>query len=175
MRKDILQAGVSWPALVSLIIIIASVMIPRKLGAQNKPTVMEKNKQLIKKGFDRWTDGTASFFDLLSDDVTWTITGNSPISKTYTSRKQFLEEAIVPINDRLAQKIVPKLRELYADGDMVIALWDGKAIARDGVSYNNTYSWYMRVSGDKIIEVVAFFDTIDLAELWKRVPVGPDK
>lgn len=124
---------------------------------------------MVQEGFDQWTNGTGSFFDLLSDDVVWTITGNSPISKTYTSREQFLEEAIAPLNVRLTQKIVPELRELYADGDMVIALWEGKAIAMDGIPYNNTYSWYMKMKGKKITEVVAFFDTIELAKLWERV------
>ncbi|MDI1321229.1 MAG: nuclear transport factor 2 family protein [Algoriphagus sp.] len=131
---------------------------------------MERNKQLIQNGFDQWAIGSASFFDLLADDVTWTITGNSPISKVYISRKQFLDEAITPINERLSERIIPSLRGLYAEGDMVIAIWDGKATAKDGISYNNSYSWYMRVKEDKIIEVIAFFDSIELADLWKRLP-----
>ena len=129
----------------------------------------KKNKKLVEEGFDKWADGTGNFFDLLSDDVEWTITGNSPISKTYTTREQFLNEAIAPLNDRLSSKIVPKVRGIYAEDDMVIAIWDGKAIAKDGVPYNNTYSWYMKVNNEKITEVVAFFDTIDLAALWERV------
>jgi hypothetical protein len=28
----------------------------------------------------------------------------------------------------------------------------------------------MKIKGEKIIEAVAFFDTMDLATLWKRVP-----
>lgn len=147
--------------------------LPYQLSAQKKINTMEKNRILIQKGFEAWTDGTASFFDLLADDVRWTITGNSPVSKTYTSRQQFLNEAIDPINQRLSERIVPKLRALYADGDMVIALWDGKATAKDGVSYNNTYSWYMKVKEGKIIEVIAFFDSIELADLWKRLPGIP--
>ena len=83
-----------------------------------------------------------------------------------------MDEVIVPLNDRLTKRIVPRLRGLYADGDMVIALWDGKAMARDGIAYNNTYSWYMKMKGGKIIEVVAFFDSIDLADIWKRVEVA---
>jgi hypothetical protein len=58
-----------------------------------------KNKEIVREGFARWANGTGSFFDLLADDVEWTITGSSPISKTYTSRKQFLEKAIAPINE----------------------------------------------------------------------------
>lgn len=132
----------------------------------------DRNKEIIQEGFAKWANGTGSFFDLLADDVEWTITGSSPISKTYTSRKQFLEEAIAPLNERLSVKIVPRVRGIYADGDTVIALWDGTATAKDGKPYNNTYSWYMTMKNGRIVKVVAFFDTIDLADLWKRIPVS---
>ncbi|MBD2099776.1 nuclear transport factor 2 family protein [Leptolyngbya sp. FACHB-261] len=129
-----------------------------------------KNKEIVRQGFARWASGTGSFFDLLADDVEWTITGRSPISKTYTSRKQFLEEAIAPINERLSVRIVPRLRGIYAEGNMVIALWDGTGTAKDGKPYRNTYSWYMTMQNGRIVKVVAFFDTIELADLWNRIP-----
>jgi hypothetical protein len=69
-----------------------------------------KNEEIIHQGFAKWANGTGSFFDLLADDVEWTIIGSSPISKTYTSRKQFLEQAIAPINERLSVKIVPRVQ-----------------------------------------------------------------
>ena len=129
----------------------------------------EKNKEIVSKGFADWANGTGSFFDLLDENVEWTITGSSPISKTYTSRQQFLDEAITPINERLSVRIVPKVRGIYADGDMVVVLWDGTATAKDGAPYNNTYSWFMTMKDGRIVEVVAFFDTIDFAEFWNRV------
>lgn len=132
-------------------------------------TMEEKNKEIVSKGFADWANGTGSFFDLLDENVEWTITGSSPISKTYTSRQQFLDEAITPINERLSARIVPKVRGIYADGDMVVALWDGTATAKDGAPYNNTYSWFMTMKDGRIVEVVAFFDTIDFTEFWNRV------
>ena len=131
-----------------------------------------KNKEIIHEGFAKWANGTGNFFDLLADDVEWTITGSSPVSKTYASRKQFFEEVIEPLNERLSVKIIPRVRGIYADDDMVIALWDGTATAKDGKPYNNTYSWYMTMKNGRIVKVVAFFDTIDLADLWKRIPVS---
>ncbi|MEI2581261.1 nuclear transport factor 2 family protein [Scytonema sp. PRP1] len=131
-----------------------------------------QNKEIVREGFAKWANNTGSFFSLLADDVEWTITGRSPISKTYTSRKQFLEEAIAPINERLSVRIVPSLRGIYAEGDMVIALWDGTATAKDGKPYTNTYSWYMTMKNGRIVKVVAFFDTIELTDLWKRIPVS---
>ncbi|AUB36296.1 NTF2-like domain [Nostoc flagelliforme CCNUN1] len=134
-----------------------------------------QNKEIVREGFAKWANGTGSFFDLLADDVEWTITGRSPISKTYTSRKQFLEEAIAPINERLSVRIVPSVRSIYAEGDTVIALWDGTAKAKDGKPYTNTYSWYMTMKNGRIVKVVAFFDTIELTDLWKRIPVSGNK
>ena len=130
----------------------------------------DKNKEIVKEGFAKWANGTGSFFDLLAENAEWTITGRSPVSKTYTSRKQFLDEAITPINERLSVRIVPTVRGIYADGDMVIALWDGTATARDGKPYKNTYSWFMTLKDGRIVKVVAFFDTIEFTEMWERVP-----
>ncbi|AAM04423.1 predicted protein [Methanosarcina acetivorans C2A] len=132
----------------------------------------DKNKEIVHEGFTKWANGTGDVFDLLADDMEWTIIGSSPVSKTYTNRKQFLEEVITPLNERLSVKIVPRVRGIYADGDMVIALWDGKATAKDGKPYNNTYSWYMTMKNGRIVKVVAFLDTISLADLWKRIPVS---
>lgn len=137
--------------------------------AEGKDNMEEKNKEIISEGFANWANGTGSFFDLLADDAEWTITGSSPVSKTYTSRQQFLDEAIIPINERLSARIIPTVRGIYADGDMVIALWDGTATAKDGKPYENTYSWYMTMKDGRIVKVVAFFDTIDFTEFWNRV------
>jgi uncharacterized protein len=141
------------------------------MGEMGMSQQQQQNKKLIQEGFDRWASNQGSFFDLLSDDIEWTITRTSPISKTYTSRKQFLDEVIAPLSARLSKQITPKVRALYADGDTVIALWDGTAIAKDGKPYNNTYSWYMTLKNDRVVKAIAFFDTLELADIWERIPI----
>ena len=106
---------------------------------------------------------------LLSPDAKWTIVGNSPVSKTYSSRQEFLDAAITPFNPRMQRRHLPTVRGLFADDDMVIALFDAEAVALDGKPYQNTYTWYMRMSNGKIVDVIAFFDTIEFTDLWKRV------
>ena len=64
------------------------------------------------------------------------------------------------------------MRAIYADGDMVIVLWDGAAIDRDGKSYENTYSWYLKMRDGKIISATDFSDSITFNDLWKRVRPG---
>lgn len=141
----------------------------KTINAQNSNNMEKMNKEIIENAFKKWADGTGNFFDLLHDDVKWTITGTSAISKVYYNKKQFINEAIVPLNKKFKVKIVPEIRKLYVDGSTVIAIWDGKAIASDGLPYDNTYSWYMTMKDGKIIEAVAFFDTITLDAIWYRV------
>ena len=77
---------------------------------------------------------------------------------------------IDPFNARLSSRLIPTVRGIYADGDMVIALFDGEGTALDGKPYRNTYSWYMRMRKDgRIYEVVGFFDTIAYTDFWTRV------
>jgi hypothetical protein len=138
--------------------------------AQAKSTKTMANKRLVKDGFDKWANGTGSFFDLLADDLQWTITGSTPLSKTYTSKKQFMDEVINPLNERLSKTIIPKVTALYADGDVIIALWEGTATAKDGKPYNATYSWNMQVKNSKITHVIAFLDGIEFTDIMTRLP-----
>jgi hypothetical protein len=131
--------------------------------------VEARNMKVIQASFDAWRDGTGSVFDLLVPEAKWTIVGNAPVSRTYTSRQEFLDLVISPFNARLSRRLVPKVRGLYSDGDMVIALFDAEATARDGKPYRNTYTWYMRVRDGRIIEVIAFFDTMEFTDFWTRV------
>jgi uncharacterized protein len=131
--------------------------------------VQARNKQAIAAGFDAWRNGTSSIFDRLDPEASWTIVGNSPASRTFTSRKEFLEVVINPFNARLSSRLVPTVRGIFADGDMVIALFDAQATALDGRPYTNTYTWYMQMREGKIVNVIAFFDTIEFTDLWKRI------
>lgn len=129
-----------------------------------------KNKQIITVAFESWSHGSGDFFSLLSDNLKWTITGTNPIAKTYTSPKQFMDEAIVPLNKKLQVKIVPKVLSIVAEGDMVVVLWEGHAVDLDGLPYDNKYSWHMKMLDGKIISAVAFFDSAPLVELYRRIP-----
>jgi uncharacterized protein len=128
-----------------------------------------RNKETIRASFEAWREGTGSVFDLLAEDAKWTVLGNSPISRTYNGRQEFLEAVIHPFNARFSSRLIPTVRGIYADGDMVIALFDGEGTARDGKPYRNTYSWYMRMREGRIVEVAGLFDTIEYTDFWTRI------
>jgi ketosteroid isomerase-like protein len=128
-----------------------------------------RNLELVQVGFERWKEGTGSVYDLLAPTAQWTIVGNSVVSKVYRSKQEFLDEVIRPFNARMASPLVPAVRGLYADGDIVIALFDASGTARDGKPYTNTYSWYLRMRDGQIVEATAFFDSIEFNDFWTRV------
>jgi ketosteroid isomerase-like protein len=129
----------------------------------------QTNKDRIKAAFDDWATGTGGPFALLADEATWTIVGNSPVSRTFNSKKEFIDVVIDPFNARLSAPLVPTVRALFAEGDWVIALFDGAATAADGRPYRNTYTWYLRLHEGEIVEGIAFFDTVEFNDFWERL------
>ena len=128
-----------------------------------------QNKHKVQAGFDAWRNGTGSPFDLLAPNAKWTIVGNAPVSRTYNSKQEFMDVVIEPFNARMSQRLIPIVRRIYTDGDTVIALFDAEGTARDGKPYRNTYTWYMKMDAGSIVEVIAFFDTIEFTDFWTRV------
>ncbi|WP_251029782.1 MULTISPECIES: nuclear transport factor 2 family protein [unclassified Pedobacter] len=141
-----------------------------RVMAQTNIETTKANKEAIRLGFAGWTAGTGNFFDLLHDDMVWTITGSTPYSKTYKNKKQFIDEVINPLNRRFSKKIVPTVRAIYGDGDVVIAYWDGVATAKDGKGYKSSYAWFMQMKEGKIINVTAFLDGLEFGDIMKRLP-----
>lgn len=134
----------------------------------------ESNKALVAEKFAAWTAGTGSPYDLLADEATWTITGNSLASKTYDSREAFLSGVIRPFNARMSVGLKPTIRKIYAEDDTVIIFFDAAGTARDGQPYANTYAWFLRLANGKVVSGSAFFDSIAFNDLWQRVsPANP--
>jgi hypothetical protein len=133
----------------------------------NDPEVT--NKAIVQRSFDAWIAGDGSPFDLLEEDATWTIVGRSMVSGTYRNRADFLREVIQPFNARMRDGLRPQIRNIAADGNHVIILFDARAMARDGKPYTNTYAWFFDMRGGRVVNATAFFDSIAFNDLWQRV------
>lgn len=129
--------------------------------AQNKATVEAK--------FEAWKAGTGSPFELLADEASWTIEGNSVASKRYPTKEAFLAEVIRPFNARMAVGIKPAVKSVTAEGDRVVIHFDAAGTAKDGKPYANTYAWFFRMGKGRVVEASAFFDAIAFNDLWARV------
>ena len=132
-----------------------------------------RNKSLVQASFDRWKIGTGDPFELLAADARWTIIGSSQLARTYRSKNEFIDEVVAPFNARMQKPLVPTIRGIFADGDMVIILFDVEATSRDGKRYGNTYTWYFEMRDGKVVRAIAFFDNRDFDEFWNRVAPEP--
>ncbi|WP_065750264.1 nuclear transport factor 2 family protein [Bradyrhizobium paxllaeri] len=130
----------------------------------------DNNKQIITEAFHRWAAGGTSFFnDVLAENVAWTIKGSSPGAGVFQGRETFLE-AIRPFATRLSTPVRPTAFQVFADGDHVVARWEGSGVARDGRDYTNSYAWIFRMQGGKAAEVTAFLDLAPYEDVLRRVP-----
>jgi ketosteroid isomerase-like protein len=84
-----------------------------------------------------------------------------------TPSQAFLEQAVAPIGARLATPIAPEVRQVLAQGDAVVVLWDGMAARRDGGVYRNSYAWHLVFDGGRIVRATAFLDTWALQRLME--------
>ncbi|MCD9004886.1 nuclear transport factor 2 family protein [Luteimonas sp. XNQY3] len=123
------------------------------------------NAAQIRAAFEAWRLGQGSVFDLLADDVVWTVAGDSPVSGTYRSKQAFLDDAVAPITAKLATPIVPQVTRIVADGAHVVVMWQGTATAHSGAAYRNHYAWHLELADGRIVRVTAFLDTWALAQL----------
>ena len=126
-----------------------------------------ENKKMVQDMFAAWSRGQGGFLDLLADDVHWTVIGSTAVSRTYTSKRAFVEGAVKPLGEKISGAIQPTLRDVIADGDKVVLQWDGRAVGRNGTLYNQTYCWVMRVENGKVREGTAYLDTEMVAQLFK--------
>lgn len=129
----------------------------------------QENRTAVEASFNAWKAGTGNPFELLADEASWTIEGNSVASKRYPTKEDFLREVIRPFNARMAVGIKPSVRSITAEADRVVILFDAAGTARDGRPYTNSYAWFFRMAGGRVVEASAFFDAIAFNDLWARV------
>lgn len=132
----------------------------------------ERNRRTITAAFRAWSDGAAPITDSFAPEMTWRIEGHSAASRAYANKQEFIDEVLTPFGRRFstADPFRPvNIRGVYADGDTVIVLWDGRGATINDTIYENSYAWIMRIQDDHVIDGTAFYDSISFNELWTRV------
>jgi hypothetical protein len=121
----------------------------------------DENRQIVVNFFSNISAGDfEAATALLSDQMSWTLTGTTPLSGTYQPLTRVQEDFLGPFAEMVENgEIEMNLLETIADGDRVVALLKGKSKGRFG-AYDNTYCHVFRVSAGKIVEVTEFCDTV---------------
>ena len=139
---------------------------------ETSATRTETNREIIRRAFDAWRQGTGAITSVFAPGMIWRIEGHSAASKEYRSKQQFIDEVLAPFGARftVSEPFRPvTIRAVYADDNTVIVIWDGRGIASDGQPYENSYAWIMKLADGKVIDGTAFYDSISFNDLWARV------
>jgi hypothetical protein len=93
--------SLQWPKLTCLAFVMltlsASSHVMAQSTTQQSDDILERENRCFVNGtFTHWRDGSQSVFDLLTEDVIWTIVGTSQVAGTYHGREEILEKVSRP-------------------------------------------------------------------------------
>ena len=126
-----------------------------------------ENKKLIRDAFTAWANGNGmAFFNLLTDTATWTVMGSCPISGTYVGRQRLVEDALIPLREKLAGHPTPRVINIIAEGDTIVIQWTGKGTTKTGQPYNNSYCYVVQMENGKITRGTSYLDTDLVRSIW---------
>lgn len=126
---------------------------------------------MVREAFRPWEEGDSGpFFDLVAEDVNWTVIGTTPASGVFESKQALIDGAFGPLLERLGGRLVTRLIDVSADGDKVFLQFESAGVTTDGIDYQQVYCFAMRMSDRRIAEITAYLDTDLLARV---LPSGP--
>jgi ketosteroid isomerase-like protein len=135
---------------------------------------MSSNREIVTDAFRSWANGTGYISGIFADDMTWEIAGRSVVSGKFSDTQQFMDEVLHPFGARFSSEAPFRpvnIRAIYEDegNSAVIVIWDGQGTTTAGTTYQNTYAWFLTLSGGKVVDGTAFYDSIAFNELWDSV------
>jgi uncharacterized protein len=131
-------------------------------------TSTEQTRALVTEMFERWEQAgdTGPFLSALADDLCWTVTGSSPIAGTYTGKAAYIQGVYQRLDSRLARWPVPRVQRIAVDDDWAVVFFRGvDGLGRRGEDYSQDFTWWMRVAGGQIREVIGFYDSEKVSAL----------
>jgi ketosteroid isomerase-like protein len=118
------------------------------------------NRQLIQRVFEEMAAGNSRpFVELLAEDASWTVKGQTPWSRTYRGKTTILADLLGQLRARLADRYRAAAERVLADGDYVVVQATGQATTKAGTPYNNEYCFVYRMQDGLIKEVTEYLDT----------------
>jgi ketosteroid isomerase-like protein len=99
------------------------------------------------------------FVEAMADDFSWTITGNSPWSKTYKGKRAVLNDLMKPLFAQFDGQYTNKAQRFIAEDDFVVVECRGRVNTKSGKPYNNTYCYICRFDGGQMRELTEYLDT----------------
>ncbi|HTV92381.1 MAG TPA: nuclear transport factor 2 family protein [Verrucomicrobiae bacterium] len=118
------------------------------------------NKRIMQSVFEALEAGDGKpFVDSMSDDISWTISGTTPWSRTYSGKAVVQRELLRPVFAQFADLFTNRATRFIAEDDYVVVESRGRATTKSGNTYNNTYCYVCRFASGRMVEVTEYLDT----------------
>jgi uncharacterized protein len=119
-----------------------------------------ENKELVRRIFDGLAQKNAELFIAsMADDFSWTVTGTTKWSKTYSGKKTVIAELFGILREKIAGPTKTVADRILADGDFVVVEARGENVTKTGKPYCNRYCFVFRVDNGKLKELTEYLDT----------------
>jgi ketosteroid isomerase-like protein len=96
---------------------------------------------------------------LFDDSVQWRIIGDTKFSGLYEGMEEVTGRLLGPLSELLDGHLHIFVDNLISEGDYLVCQGRGESKTISGGTYNNTYCWVYKWSGDKITAVTEYLDT----------------
>ena len=131
---------------------------------------IEENKNVVKSFYEAGNRGDMdTCFGLIADDITWTSIGSTVFSGTFTGKDQLMQQLLGPLFGNLKAGISSTIKNLIAEGDVVVAETSGIAETTDGKPYNNSYCQIMTIRDGQIVKVTEYADTALINSTFENI------
>jgi ketosteroid isomerase-like protein len=119
-----------------------------------------ENKELLRRIFEGLAQKNGELFVAsMADDFSWTVTGTTKWSRTYSGKKTVLSELFGTLREKIAGPTKTTAERIVADGDFVVVEARGDNVTRTGKPYSNRYCFVFRLADGKLKEVTEYLDT----------------
>lgn len=127
----------------------------------------DDNRRRVREAFRPWQEGDSGpFFDLIAEDVRWTVIGSTPVSGVYESKQALVQAAFGPLLERLDGPLLTRFIDLAVDGEKVFLRFESSGVLKTGLRYEQVYCFAMVMREHRIVEIVAYLDTELLARVF---------
>lgn len=120
---------------------------------------MATTKEVVSAFFGKLCSGDfAGGFDTLSDDATWTIIGDTPLSKRFT--KDRLLSEMIPMLSTFKEPAKMAVDFIIAEDDKAAVIANVHGVGPYGPYDQHTYCFVTTVKDGKVTRIVEYLDTV---------------
>ncbi|KAI8959775.1 hypothetical protein F5Y11DRAFT_289991 [Daldinia sp. FL1419] len=101
-----------------------------------------------------------TFYTHVADDVDWTIMGSHALSGHYADKATLVAEALSRIGGLFDSPLKVRITSVIGGEveDWAVVEMAADGVCKNGLKYDNTYSWSTRWQDGKIVQVRAYLD-----------------